>query len=176
MLLSFVALRSDDRVGVVVFADRVLSFLPPAKGRDHYRRILDVLSSVEPSITFVDYRAMARHVLARTRKRALCILITDLFDGVQAAPLHAAARSLARRHVCLCMTVRDPSLAQATMRPPEDVGDVFARAAAVDFLEERQRLSQVIAAAGMRVFDTTPDTVAVQMINRYLEAKRTRRL
>jgi uncharacterized protein (DUF58 family) len=176
MLLAFVALRSDDRVGVVLFSDQVLAYLPPAKGRAHYRKILDVLSGVEPALTFVDYRAMARHVLARIRRRALCILITDLFDGVQAAPLYDAARHLTQRHLCLCVTVRDPSLGRAESAPPAEAGDVYTRAVAVELLEERERLAQIIAAHGMRVLDTTPDTVAVQMINRYLEIKRTQRL
>jgi uncharacterized protein (DUF58 family) len=176
MLLAFVALRSDDRVGVVLFSDQVLAYLPPAKGRAHYRRILDVLSGVEPALTFVDYRAMARHVLARIRRRALCILITDLFDGVQAAPLYDAAKHLTQRHLCLCVTVRDPSLGRAESAPPTEAGDVYTRAVAVELLEERERLAQIIAAHGMRVMDTTPDTVAVQMINRYLEIKRTQRL
>ncbi|MBI5477463.1 MAG: DUF58 domain-containing protein [Deltaproteobacteria bacterium] len=176
MLLAFVALRSDDRVGVVLFSDQVLAYLPPAKGRAHYRKILDVLSGVEPALTFVDYRAMARHVLARIRRRALCILITDLFDGVQAAPLYDAAKHLTQRHLCLCVTVRDPSLGRAESAPPAEAGDVYTRAVAVELLEERERLAQIIAAHGMRVMDTTPDTVAVQMINRYLEIKRTQRL
>ena len=175
MLLAFVALRSDDRVGVVLFSDQVLAYLPPAKGRAHYRKILDVLSGVEPALTFVDYRAMARHVLARIRRRALCILITDLFDGVQAAPLYDAAKHLTQRHLCLCVTVRDPSLGRAESAPPAEAGDVYTRAVAVELLE-RERLAQIIAAHGMRVMDTTPDTVAVQMINRYLGIKRTQRV
>jgi len=176
MLLAFVALRSDDRVGVVLFSDQVLAYLPPAKGRAHYRRILDVLSGVEPALTFVDYRAMAHHVLMRIRRRALCIIITDLFDGVQAAPLYDAARHLAQRHLCLCVTVRDPSLGRAESSPPTDAGDVFARAVAVELVEERERLAQIISAHGMRVLDTTPDDVAIRLINRYLEIKRQRRL
>ena len=131
---------------------------------------------MEPALTFVDYRAMARHVLARIRRRALCILITDLFDGVQAAPLYDAAKHLTQRHLCLCVTVRDPSLGRAESAPPAEAGDVYTRAVAVELLEERERLAQIIAAHGMRVMDTTPDTVAVQMINRYLEIKRTQRL
>ncbi|HEY3353797.1 MAG TPA: DUF58 domain-containing protein [Polyangia bacterium] len=176
MLLAFVALRSDDRVGVVLFSDQVLAYLPPAKGRAHYRRILDVLSGVEPALTFVDYRAMAHHVLARIRRRALCIIVTDLFDGVQAAPLADAARHLSQRHLCLCVTVRDPSLGRAGSAPPADAGDVYTRAVAVELLEERERLAQIISAHGMRVLDTTPDDVAVRMVNRYLEIKKQLRL
>jgi uncharacterized protein (DUF58 family) len=176
MLLAFVALRSDDRVGVVLFSDHVQAWLPPAKGRAQYRRVLDVLSGVEPALTFVDYRALAHHVLARIRRRALCIIVTDLFDGVQAAPLYDAARHLSQRHLCLCVTVRDPTLGRADAAPPAEAADVYTRAVAVELLEERERLAQIISAHGMRVLDTTPDDVAVKMVNRYLEIKKQMRL
>ncbi|MFW5878850.1 MAG: DUF58 domain-containing protein, partial [Myxococcota bacterium] len=73
LLLSFVALRCDDRVGLLLFADEVLAWVPPGKGRLQYGRILEALYGAQASLTYVDYRELVRTVLARQQRRALVV-------------------------------------------------------------------------------------------------------
>ncbi|HEX4354984.1 MAG TPA: DUF58 domain-containing protein, partial [Polyangiales bacterium] len=80
LLLAWVALRAGDKVGLLLFADDVQRFLPPARGRAQYLRILESLYAAEASATYVDFRELARFIRARVPRRSLLLLFSDLLD------------------------------------------------------------------------------------------------
>jgi len=172
LLVAQAALSADDRVGLLLFADRVLTYLPPTKGRRQFRAILEALYSVEASLTWVDYREAARTLRHRLRKRTLICLFTDLLDPEQSDDLLDAARVLRRRHLPLCITTADPGIEAMTRTTPADTGDVYRRVAATEADDERRALKRTLAAAGARVLDAAPGELSVAAVNAYVGIKR----
>lgn len=172
LLLAFVALRNDDRVGLLVFADEVVSFVPPAKGRAHYRRLLEALYGVEPSRTYVDHRAFARAVLANQKRRALVLTFTDLHDEATTRPLVEQVRRIARRHVPVILAMRDPALEAAARARPLHEEDAFRMAAAAELLDEREALRRGLSSAGAHILDPLPEDAVVAAVNAYVQVKR----
>lgn len=172
LFLAFVAIRNGDRVGVTVFADGVRAFLPPAAGRHQYRRIVDVLYSAQAALTFVDYGALFREISSRARKRSLVAVFTDLLDDEQARSLVAPLHRLARRHVPLCIALRDQALEDLSRARPEEVDEVYRQAVGLELLEEREQLKGLIARDGVQLVDAAPRELTLAAVNRYLEVKR----
>jgi uncharacterized protein (DUF58 family) len=172
LFLAFVAIGNGDRVGVVVFADGVRSFLPPAAGRSQYRRIVDTLYGAEAALTFVDYHALFRELSMRAVKRSLVAIFTDLIDEEQARSLVAPLHRMARRHVPLCITLRDQGIESLIRQRPQQPEDAFRQAAALELLEEREGLKSLIARDGVQLVDAAPKDLTVAAVNRYLEVKR----
>jgi uncharacterized protein (DUF58 family) len=176
LLLAWVALRAGDRVGLIVFAEQVSRFLPPARGHAQYLRILESLYAAQPSATYVDFRELARFVRARVPRRSLLLVFSDLLDESQALPLAAELPKLRVKHLPLCVTMRDPvatSLALAAVTTEEQV---YLRAAAADLLAERAVVKAQLTRAGVAVLETDAADLAVATVNRYLEIKRRRML
>jgi len=172
LFLAFVAVRNGDRVGLALFSDGVKQLIRPASGKGQYRRIVNALYRAEPTLSAVDYPALFRELTVRVPRRALIITFTDLLDDEQAQALAIPMRHLARRHVPLCVALRDPSLEALVQRPPADADAAFAQAVAVEVLEERARLRAQVAQRGVQLLDTTPRALTLDTVNRYLEIKR----
>ncbi|MBS2030532.1 MAG: DUF58 domain-containing protein [Deltaproteobacteria bacterium] len=172
LFLAFVAVRNGDRVGLALFADGVKQFIRPAAGKGQYRRIVNALYRAEPTLAAVDYPALFRELSVRVPRRSLIVTFTDLFDDDQVHALTLPMRRLARRHVPLCVALRDPSLEQILQTRPAEPDLAFQQAVAVEVLEERERLRALVQQEGVQLVDTTPRTLTIDTVNRYLEIKR----
>ena len=103
-LLAFSAIRNNDRVGLLLFTDRIERFVPPRKGRQHGLRVLRDLLAFEPEGRATSIRN-ALDVLRRVvPKRAVVFLVSDFLDGGYERTL----RVVNRKHDLVAISVRDP--------------------------------------------------------------------
>jgi uncharacterized protein (DUF58 family) len=94
--IGYVGLVGLDRVGVVLFADRVRRMLPPVRGRGQTVRLLEFLAdaATPPEAAPSDLRQTLREYVHRTRRRGLLVLLSDLWfpggyeDGLLLARAH----------------------------------------------------------------------------------------
>jgi uncharacterized protein (DUF58 family) len=171
LLVAYVALRSGDRVGLLVFAENVHTFVPPLRGHTQYRRILEALAGVEASPTYVDFRRLSEFVRARVPRRALLVIFSDLLDESQATPMAEQAALLKRKHLPVCVTMNDPlaeSLAHAEVHSSQQA---YRRAAAAAVLEERDAIKAQLRKSGVSLVEAPASALAIETVNRYLEIK-----
>jgi len=111
-VLAFSAIRNNDKVGLLLYTDRVEEFLPPKKGRSHVLRVVREILYHAPrgkgtdSVNALD---VASHVLHR---RSIVFLISDFQspgDATRALPdLRRAMRQTNRRHDLVAVHIQDP--------------------------------------------------------------------
>ncbi len=172
LFLAFVAVRNGDRVGLVVFADGVKSYLAPAAGRAQYRKIVDALYSAKPHLTYVDYLALFKELNVRLLRRSLLCVFTDFIDEDQAATMVDPLRRLARRHVALCLSVKDTAIARLLQTPPRDPELAFQHAVASEQLLDREQMKRRISQGNVvQMIDVDPEDLSLAAVNKYLEIK-----
>ena len=174
LLLSYVALRQGDAVGLMAFAGDT-RFLPPAKGAGQLNRVLDTVYDLQAGLATPDYRAAASSVLARLKKRSLVIVVSNLRDEDD-AELPPALQSLRRKHLVLFASLRERALTETRDKPVETFDDALAHSAALIYLAERQQTHDTLQASGTFCLDVEPQGLPVALVNRYLEIKRSGRL
>jgi uncharacterized protein (DUF58 family) len=103
-VLSFSAIKNNDKVGVLLFTDRVERFIPPKKGRSHILRIIRDLIEFEPEGSGTDIAEALRYLNRVVKKRAICFLISDMQASDPEKPLRIASR----RHDMIALYTRDP--------------------------------------------------------------------
>jgi uncharacterized protein (DUF58 family) len=111
-VLAFSAIRNSDKVGLLLYTDRVERYLPPKKGRRHVLRVVrDILYHTPEGRGTDTVKALdvANHVLHR---RAIVFLISDFQStgdpAVARAELRRAMRQTNRRHDLIAVQVADP--------------------------------------------------------------------
>ena len=104
-VLAMSAVRNNDRVGVVLFTDRIEYVLPPRKGRKHVLRLLRDILTYEPVGKGTDIAGVASY-LARTLAQKTIIFLVSDFD---APNVERPLKILAQRHDVVAVTVEDPS-------------------------------------------------------------------
>jgi uncharacterized protein (DUF58 family) len=103
-VLGFAALRNDDRIGLVLAADKVEHFVPPARGRSHLLRILRDVLGVVPKSQGTHLGEAARFVMRTTHRRSMVFWISDFEDRIEPRDW----RVLGKRHELTALVVRDP--------------------------------------------------------------------
>lgn len=170
LLLAYVALREGDGVGLMSFAGPE-RWLPPMKGPATLDRIMELVHDLEPENRATDYMAAAESLLARFRKRALVVLVTNLRDEDDDT-LRPAVALLRKRHRVLIASLRERALDEALAAPVAGFDSALLHGAVHQYLAERKASLDGLAAVGAPALDLLPEQLPLALVNRYLALKR----
>jgi uncharacterized protein (DUF58 family) len=171
LMLAHVALKSGDRVGLMIVSDDVDAYLPLGKGHAQFKQCTELLYGVEARLCHVDYRGALEQIAVRCKRRALVVFFTDLVDEETSAELVTYMRLLRPVHLPLCVTLQDNAVVAASRRPTETAEQMYERTVALDLLTERRRIFDNLQKLGAIVLDSAPEDLSVEVVNRYLELK-----
>lgn len=102
-LLALAAVRNNDRVGLIMFTDRIERFVPPRRGTQHVLRIVRDLLYLSPQGRGTNVAAAVAFLNRAARRRSVAFLISDLL----ASDFEETLRVAARRHDIIAITVND---------------------------------------------------------------------
>lgn len=79
-VLSFSAIKNNDKIGVIMFSDKVEKFIPPQKGRKHILRIIQELLDFEPESKQTNVSAALEYLTSVIKKRCIAFVVSDFID------------------------------------------------------------------------------------------------
>jgi len=103
-IVAFSAIQNNDKVGLLLFSDRVELFVPPKKGRRHVLRLIRDLFAHERTSTQTDMSLALNHVVNVLTRRSIVLLVSDFIGG----DFEAALRAVSRRHDTVAVQLLDP--------------------------------------------------------------------
>ena len=104
-VLAFSAIRNNDKVGAIVFTDRIELFIPPKKGKKHVLRVIRELLFFHPEGRGTDVGLALEYLSRVVRRKAVVFLISDFLASDYSRPLRVANR----RHDLVAITITDPA-------------------------------------------------------------------
>lgn len=170
--VAAVAEVAGDRVGAVVFDDKVRQVVAPR--RANAAGLVRTLDTLEATMVDSDYDGAFGRVAAA--KRSLVIVFTDILDGAAAAPLLDAVPVLARKHAVLVAGVVDQDLLELVSTDPWDERDLLRAGVATDLLTERRLVTRQLRNAGATVLDVDASELSSACVGAYLRLKARARL
>lgn len=176
LLLATVATRLGDKYGMVTFDGKVRTILEPSKSRRQVGRVTETVFDLEPALVESDYRGAFTEVVSRYRRRVLIVLLTELNEQASLEFLLPALPLVARSHIVVIGSVRDPEVERWATAPVVDSEAAFRRAAALSALGERASLAARFRSLGVSVVDAGPGRLAPELADTYLKLKATGRL
>jgi uncharacterized protein (DUF58 family) len=102
--IAFSAIQNNDKVGLILFSDRMELFIPPKKGRGHILRIVRELLEFRPAGKGTDVTLALKYLNNVIKKRSIAFLISDLLDHGWDDALKIANR----RHDLVVLRTTDP--------------------------------------------------------------------
>jgi uncharacterized protein (DUF58 family) len=104
-MLAFSAIKNNDRVGLVIFTDRIEKFIPPEKGRRHVLRVIRELLFFKPQAQQTNLVSAIEYLHRSIKKRSVLFLVSDFITGDDfLKPL----RILKQKHDVVAISVTDP--------------------------------------------------------------------
>jgi uncharacterized protein (DUF58 family) len=100
-ILAWLALRGQDRVGLLLFSAGVEHFVPPRKGRGHVMRVIGDILTWSPRERSTNLAAPLEHLSKTMRRKSVCFFVSDFLAPIPSGLL----RQTARRHDLTCVRV-----------------------------------------------------------------------
>jgi len=174
LLLSHVALRQGDAVGLMTFSGHE-RWLPPKKSIANVNAILNVIYDLQPSLNSPDYTQAAMRLMSKQKRRALVVLLTNLRDEDE-SELLPALHLMRKRHLVLVASLQETSINAMLKEEVRGFPRALEYAAAQQYLNYRREAHQKIERQGVLAFDVEPASLPINIVNRYLEIKDSGRL
>lgn len=102
-VIAFSASSNNDKVGLILFSDKIELYIPPKKGRSHILRIIRELLHQAPQETKTDIGEALRYMNNVQKKRCICFLMSDFVSADYHTPLQIAAK----RHDLIGLMIHD---------------------------------------------------------------------
>lgn len=103
-VLAFSASQNHDKVGLVLFSDRIHLYIPPKKGRQNILRLIREILVERQDAGETDLQQGLEFVRGALKKRSVCFVLSDFHVPLPEGML----RQMARRHDLICMQILDP--------------------------------------------------------------------
>lgn len=175
LTLAAAGLSRGDRVGLLAFAGEVLAWCGPHEGKGYLRRLAQASNGVGAVPEEADYGEAASFIMARQKRRAMVVFITDVLDEPSVRSLATAVARLRGRHLTVVVALGDPALTRLS-RAPAGSGDELVVVAAAHLLEHRNKGLAALQAAGAVVVDAPAPKGAALAVEKYVTLKAQGRL
>ncbi len=103
-VIAFSAITNNDKVGLVIFTDRIELALPPRKGTHHVLRVIREVLTLRPAGRGTDIPAALEHLSRVTKRRCVVFLVSDFLG----ADCRRALRMATGRHDVIAVVLEDP--------------------------------------------------------------------
>lgn len=184
-MLAFLAIRTNDKVGAILFSSQVEMYVPPKKGSPHVWRLIKEIFTYEPANLTTDIKGVLDYLNRVVKRHAIVFLISDCMDR----GFEKSLRLASKKHDLTVIRVSDPAeedlpdLGLMNLRDPE-TGQVVLMNTGSRILRERWRgyrrdhehyLSDLLRSTGVELVDVRTDGSVVEPLVRLFN-KRKRRM
>jgi uncharacterized protein (DUF58 family) len=187
-VLALSAVRNNDRVGLIIFTDRVEHVVPPKKGRKHVLRLIrDVLAWV-PDGRGTDIAGALDYSARLLSHRGIIFVMSDFIPAADTRPTEAwekTLRTVARRHDVVAVSISDvadtalPEAGLIVLRDPETGREVAVDTSRSDLrggfenavLTEQAEVRRLFRKLGIDEIDVRTDTSAVRPLLQFFKRR-----
>lgn len=176
LVMSYVCLRTGDRVGLFTFDAQVGLRIDPMGGLKSFPAFTKLAARVDYSDLETNFTLGLTTLGESLRRRTLLVVLTDFVDTVTAELMIENLGRLAKRHLVLFVALRDPELERSLGKAPSTVLDLNRAVVGAGFVRDREVVLKRLRRRGILPIDAEPAHVGTRIVNTYLDIKRRERL
>ena len=168
LALSYVAMRKEDRAGLITFDDNLSTFVAADRRPGHINKLMETLYAEQTEFEETDFSALSVAIGRHISKHSLLILYTNFMGLVSLQRQLPFLQQIARRHRLLVVFFDDVELQQFVASPVSTAEQHAQHEVAEKFVAEKQLISGTLRQHGILSLLTTPQELSVDVINRYI--------
>lgn len=171
LVLSYVAMRKEDKAGIVTFNEHFDSFVPASKASGQMQTLLENLYSQQTTFGETDFSSLCVHFNKHVSKRSFLVLYTNFSSMGSMNRQLAYLQQLNRQHRLLVVFFEDADMKTYIAAPAKDTEGYYRHVIAEKFAFEKRLIVSTLKQNGIYSLLTTPENLSIDVINKYLEMK-----
>jgi uncharacterized protein (DUF58 family) len=171
LVISSIALKKDDKAGLITFSNKIASFLPAEKKQGQINKILQILYKEKTAYLESDSEMLYANIRNRINQRSLLILFTN-FETLSSMKRQLPHfRKLAADHLLVVVFFENTELKFLLEKRAGNTEEVYLKTIAEKFEFEKKLIVKELQKYGIHSIFTAPQNLTVNTINKYLEIK-----
>ena len=171
LVLSYVAMRKEDKAGVLTFAEKCEDFVSASRRTGHMQTLLDSLYRQQTRFGESDFSSLVTYVNCHISKRSLLVLYTNFANQASMERQLPYLKQLNRRHRLLVVFFEDNEINEYISTRPSSDEEYYRHVIAEKFAYEQRLIVSSLRQHGILALLTAPENLSVDVINKYLELK-----
>lgn len=171
LAFSNIALKKNDKVGLVDFSNKPGNFLPAKAKKTYLNNIMETLYNIDTKFLDADYGLLQALVKRKINHRSLLMLYTN-FEHISA--LHRQLpylQAIAKKHVLVVIFFENTELKALTDKEATNLPEIVDQTIAQQFGYDKKVMVRELQQRGIQTILTPPEDLTVNTINKYLEIK-----
>lgn len=171
LAFSNIALKKNDKVGLVDFSNKPGKFLPAQAKKTYLNNILEALYNIDTKFLDADYGVLQALVKRKITHRSLLMLYTN-FEHISA--LHRQLpylQAIAKKHVLVVIFFENTELKTLSNSEAKNLSEIVDQTIAQQFEFDKKVMVRELQQRGIQTILTAPEDLTVNTINKYLEIK-----
>ena len=171
LAFSNVALKRNDKTGMIAFSKNIESFVPAVQKITHLNTILEKLYNITTEFTDSDFGLLYAQVKRKITHRSLLLLYTN-FEHISALKRQMPfLLAIAKKHVLVVIFFENTELEELISSDAEDLQTIYHKTIAEKFSLEKRLMQKELQQHGIQTILTKPEQLTINTINKYLEIK-----
>jgi uncharacterized protein (DUF58 family) len=171
LALANIALRKQDKAGLITFSELVDTHVKADRGAHHLQLILEQLYHQETDFTEANYEWLYQHVKRFIKGRSLIMLYSNLESRYALERILPLLRRINQLHLLVIVFFKNTEVSQFAQSEVGSTLEVYQQGMARKYLAEKENLVKELSKYGIQAIYTKPEDLTVNSINKYLELK-----
>ena len=171
LIMGYVSLKLGDRVGLFGFDKAPSLYSAPISGTSQFGKFQNKASQITYSNEETNYTYGLSFLAQKLQRRSLIVVFTDFVDMTQSELMLETVARLLKRHLIIFVAFRNQPLSDLTTQTVTTPADMSQAVIAQNILFERNLVLTKLRRMGVDVLDADPNTLNIDIVNRYLALK-----
>lgn len=171
LALSNIAIKKDDKAGLITFADRMSTVVPADKRKAQINLLMESLYHQKTHYLESNYELLYTTIRTKVTQRSLIILYTN-FESLSSMQRNMKYfQAIAKNHILIVVFFVNTEMKTLIDKKAETLEEIYTKAIAEKFDYEKKQIVKELQQRGISAILTPPSGLTTEVINKYLEIK-----
>ena len=171
LVISNIAIRKEDKAGLMAFQHRVQQVVPASRRNAQMNLIMEALYAQKTACRESDFEALYTQLRRHVRQRSLLLLFSNFETFASLERQLPYLRRMAAHHVLVVVLFKNTELYHLLDKKVTSIQEVYQKTVAEKFAAEKYAMVSAMKQHSIHAVLTTPQLLTVDTINKYLELK-----
>ena len=171
LVILNIALKKEDKVGLVTFNSKQANVLNAEKSRGQLRKVLEKLYHIKDQDLESNYELLYTSVRNKISQRSLLFFFTNFESQYGLDRVLPILRKLNKLHLLVVVFFENEEVSNLSAGYASNLEEIYIQTMAQKFVSTKYQLSQTLKIHGIQVIYTKPKDLSMNTVNKYLELK-----